>query len=295
LGNEAGYSNVGGSSNVFVGNVAGYSNTEGGFNTYVGHSAGALNTTGEENTIIGARAGILNTTGSGNVFLGYDAGESELGSNKLYIDNSDTSSPLIWGDFSSDIVAINGKFGVGTQSPGYPMELETTGEKAVFVVDRTDGAMNFINATDSYGNFGTVNDYPLRLVVNAWWRMRLDSDGSLTMKNGATCTAGGEWQNASSRELKENIRDLTTEEAAEALERLAPIRFNYKADREEESLGFIAEDVPDLVATKDRKGMSAMDVVAVLTKVVQEQQRIVEDQQETISKLKDRIANLEKR
>ena len=41
-------------------------------------------------------------------------------------------------------------------------------------------------------------------------------------------------------------------------------------------MGFIAEDVPDLVATKDRKGMSPMDVTAVLTKVVQQQQAVIE-------------------
>ncbi len=31
-----------------------------------------------------------------------------------------------------------------------------------------------------------------------------------------------------------------------------------------------AEDVPDLIATKDRKRVSPMDIVAVFTKVVQE-------------------------
>ena len=35
--------------------------------------------------------------------------------------------------------------------------------------------------------------------------------------------------------------------------------------------GFIAEEVPELISTKDRKGLSSMDIVAVLTKVVQEQ------------------------
>ena len=34
-------------------------------------------------------------------------------------------------------------------------------------------------------------------------------------------------------------------------------------------MGFIAEDVPELVATNDRKGLSALDITAVLTKVVQ--------------------------
>ena len=35
-------------------------------------------------------------------------------------------------------------------------------------------------------------------------------------------------------------------------------------------MGFIAEEVPDRVATKDRKGLSPMNIVAVSTKVVQE-------------------------
>lgn len=75
----------------------------------------------------------------------------------------------------------------------------------------------------------------------------------------------------SSRELKENIRNLSTEEALTALKDLNPTKFYYKADKEDEHLGFIAEDVPELVATKDRKGLSAMDIVALLTKVVQQQ------------------------
>ena len=40
-------------------------------------------------------------------------------------------------------------------------------------------------------------------------------------------------------------------------------------------IGFIAEDVPELVATPDRKGLSAMDMVGVLTKAVQEQQQTI--------------------
>ncbi|MCK7574508.1 MAG: hypothetical protein MZV65_00275 [Chromatiales bacterium] len=58
-------------------------------------------------------------------------------------------------------------------------------------------------------------------------------------------------------------------------------------------MGFIAEDVPDLVATKDRKGLSPMDIVAVMTKVVQEQQGMIEKQQEIIEKLNARLDDLE--
>jgi len=63
------------------------------------------------------------------------------------------------------------------------------------------------------------------------------------------------------------------EEAVDALATLNPVKFNYKAEKDEEYVGFIAEDVPDLVATKARKSLSPMDIVAVLTKVVQQQQQ----------------------
>jgi hypothetical protein len=55
------------------------------------------------------------------------------------------------------------------------------------------------------------------------------------------------------------------------------VNFNYRNDAEESYVGFIAEDVPELVATSDRQGLSAMDVVAVLTRVVQQQQQRIEE------------------
>ncbi len=202
----------------------------------------------------------------------------------------------------SIFIKSNGNIGFGTGSPGYAMELEQTGANAGFVLQRTDGATNYVNATTSYGNFGTVSNHPLRLAVNGAWRMRLDSDNSLTMANGATCTTGGAWVNFSSRESKENIHSLSTEEAMETIKELMPVKFNYRVDKEENHVGFIAEDVPELVATKDRKGMSPMDVVAVLTKVVQEQQRmaeeqkkLVKEQQKIILQLQDRISELERK
>jgi len=91
----------------------------------------------------------------------------------------------------------------------------------------------------------------------------------------------------SSRDLKTDITNLTTEEAFTALKDLTPTKFQYKADLGDEHLGFIAEDVPDLVATKDRKGIDPMDIVAVLTKVIQEQQK-------TITKLSVKVNELEK-
>ncbi|HLP58849.1 MAG TPA: tail fiber domain-containing protein [Candidatus Deferrimicrobium sp.] len=189
----------------------------------------------------------------------------------------------------------DGKVGIGTWAPGYPMELATTGENASFVCNRTDGAQNFISSTTSYGQFGTVSNHPTRILVNSAWKFQLNSDNSLSVASGASCTAGGTWTNASSRALKENIQSLSTEEALQTINNLNPVKYNYKVDKEERHVGFIAEDAPELVATKDKKGMSPMDVVAVLTKVVQEQQKSLQEQQECISQLKTKIAELEKK
>jgi len=109
---------------------------------------------------------------------------------------------------------------------------------------------------------------------------------------GAYCD-GTSWYDASSREYKQNIKDLSAQEAMITLKDLNPVKFNYKKTPDEENLGFIAEDVPDLVATKDRKGMSSMDVVAVLTKVVQEQQKTIAELTKKLDSL-ERMVKLER-
>ena len=102
------YSNTTGNKNTANGLNALRSNTTGSDNTANGYQALYSNTTGNFNTANGLEALYSNTTGSGNVALGYEAGYSETGSNKLYIANTTTSSPLIWGDFANNQVVING-------------------------------------------------------------------------------------------------------------------------------------------------------------------------------------------
>jgi hypothetical protein len=115
----------------------------------------------------------------------------------------------------------------------------------------------------------------------------------LHMVSGARVTAGGVWTDASSRDYKEDIRELSAAAAMSALQGLNPVTFKYKAGEDERHVGFIAEDVPELVATKDRKGMSSMDVVAVLTRVVKEQQEINKEQQQANEELMKKLARLE--
>jgi len=92
-----------------------------------------------------------------------------------------------------------------------------------------------------------------------------------TNGNGAYCSDLGVWTNGSTRASKENITPLSDADATAALMALEPQTYNGKGSTEEH-VGFIAEDVPDLVASEGRKGVGAMDIVAVLTKVVQRQE-----------------------
>jgi len=189
----------------------------------------------------------------------------------------------------------DGNVGFGTWSPQASVHIQATGDRASLLLERTDGATTFFASKTNNANFGSASNHPIRLVVGGAWKMQLNADDSLQMKNNAVCTTAGQWQDASSREYKENIQGLSTQEATTALAALEPVKFTYKSDASDECLGFIAEDVPDLVATSSRKTMSSMDVVAVLTKVVQEQQRLVQEQQRAIEELRRKVAELENR
>jgi trimeric autotransporter adhesin len=187
IGQNALGSNLNGSSNIAIGNTSLDNNTSGSWNTSIGVEALPVNTSGDDNIAIGYNSGRVTSSGfenifignytlasatsnrntiigtyaggncgSGNVFLGYFAGGSENGSNKLYIDNSSTSSPLIWGDFSSNYVNINGNLGIGTSSPSKKLEVTgTTKTDSLQAVNlkMTNGAANgYVLQSDASGN-----------------------------------------------------------------------------------------------------------------------------------------------
>ncbi|KJS32385.1 MAG: hypothetical protein VR64_07090 [Desulfatitalea sp. BRH_c12] len=186
--------------------------------------------------------------------------------------------------------------GFGTWAPAAPMELETTAKDAEFLLDRTDGASGMLSATAAAVVLGSKSDHPLNLVVNSTVAMTIDTVGRVGIGTAApteslhvvgNALVSGNLEVGSSRGLKQNIEPIDATAAMAVLAALRPVKFNYKIDPEEESLGFIAEEVPDLVATNSRKSLSPMDLVAVLAKVAQEQQQ-------TIETLSRRVADLEK-
>ena len=65
---------------------------------------------------MGHSAGYSNTEGGNNVFVGYKAGYNETGAHRLYIHNSDSSTPLIYGEFDNHLVKINGSLNIADVS-----------------------------------------------------------------------------------------------------------------------------------------------------------------------------------
>lgn len=163
VGKSALGTNSGGNSNVALGVNAIQSNTSGSFNTVIGVDAAtglnassntiigrrAMNshTAGGENVAIGAGAGyygsgIQNTyigTIAGNsigtlernrsVFLGYGAGSLETASDRLYIENTTSATPLIYGEFDTNLLRFNGDVGIGRAPATNALEVEGEASK----------------------------------------------------------------------------------------------------------------------------------------------------------------------
>jgi hypothetical protein len=133
------------------------------------------------------------------------------------------------------------------------------------------------NASDDNPHFALFHEFNKgtntdRLIVNY--------DGSYKdgVKIEGNVQTTGALAQASSIALKENVTELSGQEAMVALQGLNAVKYNYKADsQKEQHIGFIAENVPDLVANSKRDQLSPMDLIAVLTKAMQEQQKMIVD------------------
>jgi hypothetical protein len=306
IGQGAGAGHATGDLNTFIGEGAGGFQTAGSRNTFLGSRAGA-SSSGDGNVFLGYYAGAYETSSNklyidtclhgsscndpfiygefdnrilkldGSLGIGvspsYGVDVSGNGASRsqlhFTLDGTDTggwitaaaennfwlSSGAVWDSSAGGWVqkSSDGKaIMAGSGGAGYRV-MTRTGCLVDTVCAPT--ARMTINYSGQVG-FGVSPGYPLH------------------MASGAHVTAGGVWISASSREYKEEIEELSPAAALEALASLNPVTFKYKTGEDERHVGFIAEDVPELVATRDRKGLSEMDIVAVLTRVLKEQQEI---------------------
>ncbi len=227
---------------------------------------------------------------------------------------------------SDSLVVTPAGVGLGTRQPQGNLHVFGQADEDVFSgigPDLVNGpAFNFGYAGASYGHgagffnarpaAGAVAPNPaLYFMTNDVDRMMIDRDGDIAVhmdnsfgnsfdpqhpihaqQSGAYLSASGVWRDASSRALKDHIAPLGLDAALLALAALEPVTYVYKAEPEDEVVGFIAEDVPDLVATPDRRTLAPTDIVGVLTKVVQEQQDELATQRRELQLLRQQVESL---
>jgi hypothetical protein len=103
--------------------------------------------------------------------------------------------------------------------------------------------------------------------------------GDLFINNhGLTDTRIRNFHNISSRDFKEQIVDLSAAQALELFRRLRAVKYRHKDDpNRRQHIGFVAEELPSLLTTPDRKAYKPTDILAILTMVIQSQQVQIQD------------------
>ena len=187
---------------------------------------------------------------------------------------------------SSQIFDNGNRVGIGATDP--QQRLEVNGSIQIHDQNSSVAGLMITQASGDTGYIMHNRASTLTIGAGSIDRITIDRDGHvgigvsrpehpLEMASGAHVTAGGVWTNRSSRDSKENIAVLSPGDAVTAVMALQPVSFNYREERGEHYVGFIAEDVPRLLASSDGQSLSTMDIVAALTKVVQEQQRRIDE------------------
>jgi hypothetical protein len=132
------------------------------------------------------------------VLIGYEAGNAETGSNKLYIENSNSTTPLIYGEFDNDILRVNGTlqvndpsstgyaFPTATGTLGQVLEVDANGDLIFTTPSGGGGSSQWttVNTNEIYYNSGNVGigntDPDAVLDVNGDVDIELDSTASET-------------------------------------------------------------------------------------------------------------------
>ncbi len=308
-----------GAVNTAVGLNACFSNTTGTGNVCVGFQANSWNQEGDNNTIIGSNAGIVETlhSKSGNVFIGYSAGYNETRSSKLYIENSDSSTPLIGGDFASDWVDINGTLNIKpTDLPGgvilsktYPESALTINAnhntKILFKEDGNSAASLFYEGFDKSGTANLVHlrsEIANNLQNIMTWKLNGNvgigaSDPShLLQVAGVARSTQSTWATSSDSRVKTDIKHLKG--SLEKIKQLNPVTFEYietyRKDNEAlagRKTGFIAQEVAEIDPTmvsevvetvgdqtiEDFNVLNTGNMIPMLVEGMKEQQKTIEE------------------
>jgi len=177
-------------------------------NVFVGGRTGFWSTTGTNNTLLGFNSGSLasgQNLGSGNLFLGYLSGSTQNDvDNKLFIENSASETPLIYGDFTDDseLVRVNGDFEIanGTFAASLKFyEPNGSGTNFTSFISQTQATDITYTLPDVAGNAGQILTTDASSVLS--WSTIVGE--STTVSNGLT-------RSTYDIELGGNLTDNTT-------------------------------------------------------------------------------------
>lgn len=156
--------------------------------------------------------------------------------------------------------------------------LDVNGESTLASATVEDLSQNRIVVA---GSGGSLMDYTGLTFDNTTLRTTKNAEvgGTLTVTGNTTSNA---FYQSSSRTLKTNIEQLEIS-GLDLLSQVNVVKFNYLNDLENKRIGFIAEDTPIELSTKEQNVMDTNSTIGILIKAVQE---LTDKVKELESKLK---------
>jgi hypothetical protein len=305
--------NTTGNGNTATGFSALLRNTTGSNNTATGQYSLALNTTGYDNTALGESALYPNTTGYRNTAVGQGAlknnstgyensalGEGTLANNTTGDYNSAFGRESLHNSNGDNNTAVGWRAGFNTGSNNTAIGWQagyTAGNNNTAVGASADFAANVTDAT-AIGYGARANGNNSTAIGNG----AVAAANTIRLGNSTVTTIGGQvaWTAASDSRIKKNIVNSTYGLAT--VLKLRPVEYNLISN-DLKQVGFIAQEVqklvPEVVTGKEGDlskgeilGITYSNLVPVLTKAIQEQQKQIEDQNAKIAAQQKQIEEL---
>lgn len=146
--------------NVAIGASALSSIDTGDGNIAIGYNIASSLTSGSNNCLLGSGCGAALTTESGNLFLGYQAGATIAASNTLIIANSNTVTPLIYGEFDTPILKLissgSADVTIAADNDAPNSDILQSGSICYYIDDVTNNLMVKVKYGDGTVKSGTV-------------------------------------------------------------------------------------------------------------------------------------------
>lgn len=309
-----------GYSNIAVGMQSLHFNVSGSANTAIGNNALNYNNSGDYNVGIGYQSLFNNSIGNSNIAIGFQAGYSETGSNKLYIENSNSTTPLIYGEFDTNLARINGNFRINsTTVPGDEMQVKNSN----LYIHGADANLNFGAGSGSFmmstqdasagnetggirGDGDNVSIWSpgdggrqLRILDEDAWN---DNNGN-PYDNGAEVAyiaANGQYFQVSDKNKKESITKI--EDASNKISKISGYTYQYKLKQQEiekgqksvSASGVLAQEIEQVLPEaiqKNESGEYFVDYAAITPLLIE----AIKEQSATIKLLEERLKKLEEK